>query len=180
MKELEEQLEETCKLLGVRRQSLKRLAERIYSACIDKKLTKSGRRIRKSYTIKELQRILGYGDYRTFRDHILVLIALCKKWNMGQIWGYSLASWLKVVASRIIIDPPEDEKQLRETEELMLEYEDTIRNTMQTVHPILLSLFPYATQRVAKLRAKAASRRQHRFRVISEILDKRFRLPRLA
>lgn len=179
MKELEEQLEEICNLLGVRLQSLKRLAERIYNACMNKKLAKSGQHIRKSYTIKELQLILGYGDYLTFRDHMLVLIALCKKWNMGQIWGCALASWLKVVASRILIDP-EDEEQLRETEGLLLEYEDTIRNAMETLHPILFSLFPYATQRIAKLRAKAASKRQHRFKVISEILDKRFRLPRLA
>lgn len=163
MKELEEQLEEICKLLGVRLQSLKRLAERIYNACMDRKLKKSTRRSQKSYTIKELQRILGYGDYPTFRNHILVLIALCKKWNMGQIWGQSSASWLKVIANRIIIDP-EDEQQLHETEELILEYEDTIRNAMQTLHPILFSLFPYATQRIAKLKAKAASRRQQRFK----------------
>ena len=85
---------QVCSNLGIRLESLKNFTRRIFKAYLKGDLKKSTRSCRKSYTLKNVQSIIGYHNYNDLWRYLLALTL--SRIDLGEFLNDHRAAGLKV------------------------------------------------------------------------------------
>lgn len=130
-------LRRICGALGINVGSLRKFVERIAQAYSEGRLKKSDKQQRHSKSIKQLQRILNYGNYPTLWKYVLAL-ALSRV-DLGKFTGDSRLSGLRMKVLGIGVG----HCFLTATEDETLELQDSLMKSLEYLTPRLYRvLFP--------------------------------------
>jgi len=111
-------LEQICRKLGTYAQSVKEMAKRFCNLYRSNPMIKSGQ----PKTLKELQRLIGYGNYDSFKKQVYAIMIVSMWGNLAEIVDDPYAHILRLLPKTVVLDPPEQEEFNGFLEELRSEF----------------------------------------------------------
>ena len=111
-------IEQICQKLGTYTQSVKEMAKRFCDLYRSNPMIKFS----KPKTIKEFQRLIGYGNYDSFKKQVYAIMIISMWGDLAEIVDDPHAHILRLLPKTIVLDPPEQAEFNGFLEELRSEF----------------------------------------------------------